>query len=203
VAALAAAQDRHPRFAAQLGCQERIMLILKGKFLISKFMAPFGAVLMVFALAWMGAEQVQAAPPRQMAPDAVATEFYGWYLDTLGADQDPLSDRHATFNNYVARELTARLVERLNMRLAGSHVPDTDYFLQSRGYQSAWRSHVAATTVRQRGGGADVIVTLGGEEGAKRVLALAMVLEAGSWKIRQVVLAEARPAGTSFDPSTI
>jgi len=179
------------------------MLILKGKFLISKFFGLLGAVLMLAALTWMGAEQVQAAPARQLAPDAVATEFYGWYLDTLGADQDPLSDRHATFNNYVAKELTARLVERLNTRLVGGRAPDTDYFLQSPGYQSAWRRNVAASTVRQRGGSADVIVTLGGEEGAKRVLALAMVLEAGSWKIRQVVLAEARPAGSSLDPSVI
>jgi hypothetical protein len=179
------------------------MLILKGKFLISKFAGMlFGgcaALLMLAALAWMGADQVQAAPPRQLAPDAVAAEFYGWYLDALGADQDPLSDRHATFNNYVARALTARLIARLD----GGRVPDSDYFLQSPGYQSAWRRHVAAATVRQRGNGADVIVTLGGEEGAKRVLALAMVLEAGSWKIRQVVLAEARPAGSSPDPSVI
>jgi hypothetical protein len=175
------------------------MLILKGKFLISKFASVCGAVLMLAALAWMGVAQVQATPPRALAPDAVAAEFYGWYLDTLGADQDPLSDRHATFNNYVARELTARLVERLS----GGRVPDSDYFLQSPGYRSAWRSHVAAITVRQRGAGADVIVTLGGEEGAKRVLALAMVLEAGRWKIRQVVLAEARPARSSPDPSVI
>lgn len=168
------------------------MLILKGKFLRSKFSALLGALLMLAALAWMGVSQVQAAPPRQPAPDAVATEFYGWYLDTLSADQDPLSDRHATFNNYVARELTARLIERLDTRLAGGRVPETDYFLQSPGYRSAWRRHVAATTVRQRGGSADVLVTLGDEDGAKRVLALAMVQEAGSWKVRQVVLAEAR-----------
>jgi len=175
------------------------MLILKGKFLISKFSGLLGAALMLAALAWMGVAQVQAAPPRQLAPDAVATEFYGWYLDTLSADQDPLSDRHATFNNYVARELTARLVERLS----GGRVPASDYFLQSPGYQSAWRRHVAATTVRQRGASADVIVTLGDEDGVKRVLALAMVLEAGSWKIRQVVLAEARPAGSSADQPVI
>ena len=183
------------------------MLILKGKFLKSKFSALLGALLMLAALAWMGVSQVQAAPLRQLAPDAVATEFYGWYLDTLSADQDPLSDRHATFNNYVARELTARLIERLDTRFAGGRVPDNapyiDYFLQSPGYQSAWRRHVAATTVRQRGDGADVIVTLGNEEGAKRVLALAMVREAGSWKIRQVVLAEARPAKSSAEQTAI
>jgi len=187
------------------------MLILKGKFLLSKLSAPLGALLMLAALAWMSVAQVRAAPapatapaPRAgMAPDAVATAFYGWYLDTLGADQDPLSDRHATFNNYVARALTARLIERLDAGLKGRRLPDTDYFLQSPGYESAWRHQVAATTVRQRGGAADVIVTLGEEGGPKRVLALAMVLEGGSWKIRQVVLAEARPSGSSPDPSVI
>ena len=179
------------------------MLILKGKFLVFKFPALLGALLMLAALAWMGVAQVQAAPTRQMAPDAVAAEFYGWYLDTLGADQDPLSDRHATFNNYVARELTATLVARLDARLTGARVPATDYFLQSAGYQSAWRRNVAATTVRQRGGSADVIVTLGGEDGATRVLALAMVFEADSWKIRRVTLVETGPDKSSSDQSVI
>jgi len=183
------------------------MLILKGKFLTSKFSGLLGALLMLAALAWMGVAQVQAAPLRQpMAPDAVATEFYGWYLDTLAADQDPLSDRHATFNNYVAKALTSRLIAQLNARLTArstGRLPDLDYFLQSPGYESAWRRHVAATTVRQRGGSADVIVTLGEEGGAKRVLALAMVLEGGAWRIRQVVLAEARPSGSSAHRSII
>jgi len=179
------------------------MLILKGKFLKLKFVPLLGALLMLAVLTWMGIAQVQAAPLRQASPDAVAAEFYGWYLDTLGADQDPLSDRHATFTDYVARELTARLAERLSLGPSGGSAPATDYFLQSPGYQSAWRQHVAATTVRQRGDGADVIVTLGSEEGAKRVLALAMVREAGSWKIRQVVLAEARPAKSSAEQTAI
>jgi hypothetical protein len=179
------------------------VLILKGKFLLSKFSGVLGALLMLAALVWMGVAQVQAAPARHTAPDAVAAEFYGWYLDTLGADQDPLSDRHAIFDSYVARELTAKLVERLDARLTGARVPDTDYFLQSAGYRSAWRRNVAATTVRQRGGSADVIVTLGGEDGGTRVLALAMVREADAWKIRRVTLAEARPDKSSPDQSVI
>jgi len=179
------------------------MLILKGKFLISKFSAGLCAMLMLATLTWMGVAQVQAAPLRQEAPDAVATEFYGWYLDTLGADQDPLSDSHATFNHYVARELTVRLIERLDAHLRQGHVPDTDYFLQAAGYQSAWPRHVAATTVRRRGDSADVIVTLGAQDGATRLLALTMVREAGSWKIRQVAPAAARPADIATGRSII
>jgi hypothetical protein len=186
-----------PALLHSLAVRSAIMLILKGNFVFSKLLAGIGAVLMLTALTWMGARQAQAAPTAQTPPDVVAAEFYGWYLETLGADQDPLSDRHATFNNYVARELVARLVERV--RLQGGRVPDTDYFLQSAGYQPGWQRHVAATTVRQRGGGADVIVTLGEDAGPRRVLALSMVQEAGIWKIRQVVLAEARVPKSSAE----
>jgi hypothetical protein len=186
-----------PALLHSLPVRSAIMLILKGNFVFSKLLAGIGAVLMLTALTWMGAQQVQAAPTPRTPPDVVAAEFYGWYLETLGADQDPLSDRHSTFNNYVASELVARLVERV--RLHGGRVPDTDYFLQSAGYQTVWQRHVAATTVRQRGGGADVIVTLGEETGPRRVLALSMVREAGIWKIRQVVLAEARVSKSSAE----
>jgi len=198
------------------------MLIQKGKFL--KFISLSGLldaagiapVLLLFVLAWLGPARLQAAPAqqaqpsagparqatgpaRQAAPHAVAIEFYGWYLETLSADQDPLSDRHAVFGNYVAQDLVARLVERLRRKRA----PATDYFLQSPGYQTAWRRNVAAVTVSQRASAADVIVTLGHEESPKRVLALSMVLEGGAWKIRQVALAEARSSKSSTEQPVI
>jgi hypothetical protein len=172
------------------------MLIPKGKFLNLNLLDGMRAVLLIMMLSWLGRAPLQAAPP---APHVVAVDFYGWYMATLSADQDPLSDRHATFNNYVARDLVTRLVERLRSGI----LPDSDYFLQSDGYQSAWRRQVAATTVSQRGSAADVIVTLGAEDGPRRVLALVMVLEGGTWKIRQVALGEARPSKSSFDQSVI
>ena len=47
------------------------------------------------------------------APETVAAEFYGWYLQTLDADQDPLSDRYDRLNAYVAKPLVDQLVKRL------------------------------------------------------------------------------------------
>lgn len=159
------------------------MLIRKGNFLIVKL----ATVILAATLAWCATAAPAAAPATPRAPDAIAVEFYGWYLETLAADQDPLSDRYERFSGYVARELAARLVERLR----GGRPPEGDYFLQAAHYHGNWlRQRVHAVTVRQRSQGrerlADVIVTLGAGAEPTRTLALAMVLEGGSWKIRHV-----------------
>lgn len=166
------------------------MLILKEKFpfanLFSKLLASLLALLLIVAVtpAWSADVKTGAR-----APDAVATEFYGWYLDTLGADQDPLSDRYDTFSRYVTKALASRLVDRLQ----GGRVPQRDYFTQSASYRPAWLRGVRAATVRQRPGSADVVVTLGdsADDGPRQVLALSMVLEGGAWKIRRVAAVDA------------
>jgi hypothetical protein len=164
------------------------MLIIKGKFPI------FNLTALLLALLLAAGSPAQAAEARAgtVAPDVVAAEFYGWYLEALSADQDPLSDRYDTFTRYVTKELAAKLVERLQ----GGRLPQRDYFTQSAGYRPAWQRSVHAATMRRRAGAADVVVTLGGgengeDDGPRQVLALAMVLENGSWKIRQVVSVDA------------
>jgi len=141
------------------------------------------AKMVVAMLVWCAGAAPAAAP---RTPDAIAVEFYGWYLDTLAADQDPLSDRGERFGAYVARSLEARLAGRLR----AGQVPDSDYFLQAPHYHGNWlRQRVQAVTVRHRSGrerGADVIVTLGAGAEPTRMLALAMVREQGAWKIRNV-----------------
>lgn len=165
------------------------MLILKGKF---HFFNLF-PLLLALLLAAGSPAQAAEAKAGAVAPDVVAAEFYGWYLEALSADQDPLSDRYDTFTRYVTRELAARLVERLQ----GGRLPQRDYFTQSAGYRPAWQRSVHAATMRRRAAAADVVVTLGGggetgeDHGPRQVLALSMVLENGSWKIRQVVSVDA------------
>lgn len=164
------------------------MLILNGKLPFYNFLALLLACLLAAAVP-ARADEVKAGG---RAPEVVAAEFYGWYLETLSADQDPLSDRYDTFTRYVAKDLAARLVERLQ----GGRVPRSDYFTQSASYRPAWRRGVHAATLRQRAGAAEVLVTLGGGDahedgGPRQVLALAMVMENGAWKIRQVTSLDA------------
>lgn len=157
------------------------MLILKGKFPTFNFLA----LLLALMLAAMPGARALEVKSAARAPEVVATEFYGWYLEALGADQDPLSDRYETFTRYVAKELAARLVERLQT----GRLPQRDYFIQSASYRPAWQRSVRAATMRQRAGAADVLVTLGDasiDAGPRQMLALSMVLENGVWKIRQV-----------------
>jgi hypothetical protein len=207
---LAAAHGWRAGFAAQSGCQERIMLILKGNF----FQFIFAGLLLVAVLA-SPSRPLHAAPARPatqgsapvpaQAPDAAAAEFYGWYLDTLGADQDPLSDRYERFNTYVAQALVDQLAAHLR---SGPAVPAaaaaSDYFLKVSSYRSAWlHARVRAMTLRQQARQAEVLVTLGEGSDAKQVLGLGMVLENGAWKIRQVVRAEPGAPESSAGPPGI
>ncbi len=175
------------------------MLILNGKFPFLNLWAVLLATMLALLLAANGsarAAETKASEAKTevkagaRAPDAVATEFYGWYLETLGADQDPLSDRYDIFVRFVARDLTARLVDHLQ----GGRVPQRDYFIQSASYRPSWQRSVHAATMRLRSGAADVLVTLGDgkdDSGPRQVLALSMVMEAGVWKIRRVVAVDA------------
>jgi hypothetical protein len=170
VRTLAAGHGLPGRIAAQSGCQEPIMLIHKGNFL--KFI--LSGLLLVCLTA-------RASSLR--APETVAAEFYGWYLQTLDADQDPLSDRYDRLNAYVAKPLVDQLVKRLQEKNPQSG----DYFLQSPRIHGAWlRGRVQAVALRRQARSADVLVTLDGDGDAKHEVVLMMVLDNGTWKIRHV-----------------
>jgi hypothetical protein len=162
------------------------MLIHKGNFfkailsglLLAGLMGPLAGPL---AAAPVGKTTPPAAPLR--APESVAAEFYDWYLQSLDADQDPLSDRYERLNAYVARPLVDRLLKRVQEQKASS----ADYFLQATRIQGAWlRARVQAVTLRRQARSADVLVTLDGDGDAKHELVLTMVLDNGTWKIRTV-----------------
>ena len=149
------------------------MLIHKGNFLR---LILAGLLLACFAAP-------ASSGPALRAPEAVAAEFYGWYLQTLDADQDPLSDRYDRLNAYVAKPLVDQLVKRLQAQ----KVAAGDYFLQSSRIRAAWlRGRVQAVTVRRQARAADVLVTLDGDGDAKHELMLTMVLDNGIWKISHV-----------------
>jgi len=163
------------------------MLIRKGNFLKSIL---FGVLLVCLS--------ARAAALR--APETVAAEFYGWYLQTLDADQDPLSDRYDRLNAYVAKPLVDQLVKRLQEQKAAAG----DYFLQAPRIQGAWlRGRVQAVTLRRQARSADVLVTLDGDGDAKHEVVLTMVLDNGTWKIRHVNRAALDAAESSTSRAAI
>ena len=163
------------------------MLIRKGNFLK---VILFGLLLVCLS--------ARAAALR--APDTVAAEFYGWYLQTLDADQDPLSDRYDRLNAYVAKPLVDQLVKRLQEKTNRAG----DYFLQSPRIHGAWlRGRIQAVTLRRQARSADVLVTLDGDGDAKHEVVLAMVLDNGTWKIRHVNRAALDAAESSTSRAAI
>jgi hypothetical protein len=194
------------------------MLILKGNFTDRKSFAPWLAALLAAMLACVCAlvpaavsSAAPAAAPAAMsalarvparAPDVVAADFYGWYLDALSADQDPLSDRYDRFGTYVAKALVDQLAVGLRSGPAlPAAAPAGDYFLKTRSYRAAWlRARPRALTVRKDARQAEVLVTLGEGSDARRLLGLGMVLENGGWKIRQVVRADPEGLESSAEP---
>jgi hypothetical protein len=176
------------------------MLIHKGNFL--KFIL---AALLLTGLArpLPAASASSAAPAALRAPEAVAAEFYDWYLQTLDADQDPLSDRYDRLNAYVAKPLVDQLLKRLQAAGAGRTAAG-DYFLQSARIQAAWlRGRVQAVTLRRQARAADVLVTLDGDGDAKHELVLTMVLDNGIWRIRHVNRAALGTAESSTSRAVI
>jgi hypothetical protein len=177
------------------------MLILKGNFQELKW---FWLLLAAVLACFYGPLQVATAAAAR-APDAVAAEFYGWYLDTLSADQDPLSDRYERFSSYVARPLVEQLAGRLRSGPAlPAAAPASDYFLKVTSYRAAWlHARPRAMIINQGARQAEVVVTLGEGSDARQVLGLGMVLENGAWKIRQVVRAEPERPESSARPPVI
>ncbi len=163
------------------------MLIHKGNFL-------------KFILAGLLLACLTASAAASRAPETVAAEFYGWYLQTLDADQDPLSDRYERLNAYVAKPLVDQLVKRLREK----SVQAGDYFLQSSRIHGAWlRGRVRAVTLRRQARSADVLVTLDGDGDAKHEVVLTMELDNGTWKIRHVNRAALDAAESSTSRAAI
>ena len=156
------------------------MLIHKGNLLKRKSIsALLAAALAGVAGPLPAARGAALAAATVRAPDAVAAEFYGWFLATLDADQDPLTDRYERLHAYVAQPLVDQLLKR--GQGAG------DYFLQSAHLRGAWlRAPVRTAILRRQARVADVLVTLDGGGDAQHDVVLTMALEGGTWKIRSV-----------------
>ena len=118
--------------------------------------------------------------------DLVANEFYGWYLDSLATDIDPLTDRRKQLATYVAKDLLAEIDRQ-------SRSPDgmsEDYFLKAQDYLDDWQSIRVSSKPTRRGTSKVVIVTLGAHPESRRSLEVTMIRENAAWKIRTVRLAK-------------
>ena len=123
-----------------------------------------------------------AATP-QAAEQAVSA-FYKWYLHSLAAGREPLSDDRKEISKYVSSSLVREIDKRMN----SDEGIDEDYFIKSQDYLDDWERNVVVDKATVDGNQALVPLKLGEAGESRRSFSIALVREAGSWKIRSVQL---------------
>ena len=113
----------------------------------------------------------------------VAEEFYGWYLERLASDVDPLSAEPDKLATYVSNDL----INDIRRQITSGDGLSEDYFLKSQDYLDEWRSAHRASKPVRRGGKSVVTMTLGSHTTQAHRLEVSMVRENETWKIRRVI----------------
>lgn len=118
------------------------------------------------------------------APELVADEFYGWYLNTLAADEDPFAAKREKLATYVSKDLITEIARQISSADGISE----DYFLKAQDYLDEWQFARRASKPVRRGSTRILLMTLGSKPENMRTFELSMILENGAWKIRRVKL---------------
>jgi hypothetical protein len=125
----------------------------------------------------------EAAPPAQ-----VAQAFYGWYLQELCADRNPIDGSPQVLQQYLSSALQAEIQAKI-------HSPDgleSDYFIKAQDYLGSWCKVVSARLLREHGSQAIVLVVLGDPGPETWRLQVTLWREHGrAWRIRRVAKAPA------------
>ena len=129
----------------------------------------------------MGAPVPASTAVAAEGPEQVARDFYGWYVELMVRDKEPTDDpvRYARF---VSAPLRARIKRQEN----SPEGMDADYFIKAQDYLPDWPGHIAATPAVVGGSSARTTVTLGTDRRRPWRLGVALVKEAGEWRISRV-----------------
>ncbi len=137
----------------------------------------------LLAIAGLGASSSPAAivAVSAKAPDQAARDFYGWYVGLMAHDKEATDDP-VRYTQFVSAPLRAQ-VKRQTDSPAGM---DVDYFIKAQDYLPDWPGHIAATPAAVRGNTSRTTVTLGTDRRHPWRLGVALVKEAGEWRISRV-----------------
>lgn len=115
-------------------------------------------------------------------PDAVAKDFYKWYLTELNAEREPIRQHKKRMLEFVSARL-GRWVYSPAYSEYGA-----DYFIDAQDWEHSWVNGISATRPVIKGATATLRVRLDPAKGVssgfgRRVLPIKMVKEGGVWKI--------------------
>ena len=119
------------------------------------------------------------------SPDAVAKDFYKWYLTELNSEREPI------------RQNKTRMLEFISTRLGRWVYSDAyseygaDYFIDAQDWDRTWVNGISATRPVLKGRIATLRIQLEPAKGVfsgfgRRTLAIKLVKESGAWKIDMI-----------------
>jgi hypothetical protein len=119
------------------------------------------------------------------SPDAVAKDFYKWYLTELNAERNPISQHKARMRSYISARLS-RWVYSPSYSEYGA-----DYFIDAQDWEQSWVNGISATRPVIKGTTATLRVQFDPAKGVtsgfgRRILPVKLVKEGGVWKIDSI-----------------
>ncbi len=144
-----------------------------------KFQAISFSVLVALFMCWNHALAATPQPAEQ-----TVSAFYEWYLHSLAAGREPLSDDRKEIAKYVSRSL----VRELEKRMRSEEGMDEDYFIKAQDYLDNWERSVVVDKATVDGDKARAALQLGETGESRRRFSIALVREGGIWKIQSVQL---------------
>jgi hypothetical protein len=144
---------------------------------------PF-SVLVALLICWSQLFIASQAAASSLSADQATSVFYKWYLHSLAAGREPLSDDRRTLFKYVARALVGDIEKSMH----SDEGLDEDYFIKAQDYLDEWESTIVVDKPAVSGSTAVVALQLGRSRDNLRRFSIALIKEAGAWKIRRVQL---------------
>ncbi|HUR98644.1 MAG TPA: DUF3828 domain-containing protein [Pyrinomonadaceae bacterium] len=139
----------------------------------------FLLVLLVFSVLHV------SAGAQVKAPEAVAKDFYKWYLTELNAEHEPILQNKKRMLAFISTRL-GRWVYSSSYSEYGA-----DYFIDAQDWEHSWVNGISATAPVIKGTNATLRIQLTPAKNAesgfgRRVLPIKLVKEGGVWKIDMI-----------------
>ena len=140
----------------------------------------------IFLLAFVILFGLHASVGAQVkGPDAVAKEFYKWYLTELNADRYPIRENKPRMLKFVSARLGRWIYSPAYSEYGA------DYFIDAQDWDRNWVDGISATRPAVKGTTATLRINLEPKKGVfsgfrRRVLPIKLVKEGGSWKIDMI-----------------
>lgn len=124
-----------------------------------------------------------AAPQAaEKSTSAVTVEFYRWYVKTIESTRDPMTDFPTVLSGYVSKSL----ISEVRAAMANEGGLEADYFIQAQDYSDDWSTNVRVIKSKIHGDTATLELELGASADTRQRLAVMLIREHRTWKIRLV-----------------